>query len=193
MDSRIVRRLVDAHEEVSEALRKGRPRNAARILCRELGWLLEQSEYWDTIRSAADRVEQGATVDFSDLARLLRDEERIFSNLDIDSNSSILIIANVCDAIDDAEHASSEIRFQALKDLRDRVQEAKDLICTQRSAAVSTSEIAMAACAGLAFIDALAVGAADGSTDPIDLTSMVVAAIKGGRALLSLKKLWGRD
>ena len=134
METKDVERLVTAHETVVDALNRNRPRQAARILCQEFRILVEEGSFWDDAREAAVRLQnqrgQGTEL-LRSIGRLLDAEARIFGQLGIDSSRTDKVLGYVYGGLDILRTQLTEPTPAALANLRDRLDEATNLVCDE--------------------------------------------------------------
>ena len=125
-----VQRLIDAHGEIQKTL--GRRRRAARILCEELTWLVdEKGALWEDLAQASTRLRVHRSNErqlFDRIIPLIEQEEAIFKKLGISGPKSEEVIIQAYTAlhiIDDQDDPSPA----SLSNLRNRLAHARELIC----------------------------------------------------------------
>lgn len=132
-----VKRLVDAHAQVRTALNDNDPRKAAKLICEQFRWLLdEQSSFWSGVGSATATLQQYRNSEreiLSNLSSFIDQEAFIFKKLKIKEQQYGPVIGDVFSALQLARPNSpwENPSPQALGVLKERLAKATDLICQE--------------------------------------------------------------
>lgn len=130
-----VKRLVVAYEMVRGALDKRAPRQAAKILCKEFSWLLdEKGSFWAGVADATEGLNEYRAKEreiLQNVTRLIEEEEAVFTRLRIKPSRTGPIIANVYGGLRLAERLGDAPSRDSLRVLREQLREATKLICRE--------------------------------------------------------------
>ena len=131
-----VKRLVDAHAEI-RALCEKDPRKAAKLICEQFRWLLdEKSSFWAGLGSATAALQQYRTSEreiLNNISAFIDQEASIFKKLKIKEQQYGPVIGDVFGALELARPNNpwQNPSPQALAVLKERLAKAADLICKE--------------------------------------------------------------
>lgn len=132
-----VERMVAAHERVRKLLEAKEPRRAAKAVCEEFRWLLEdKGSFWaevgDATKTLAEHRKQEQEI-LSRITQLLEAEESIFARLGIDASRSGPILANAYGGLLLVRGKELDIdpSPETLAVLRERLGKATELVCRE--------------------------------------------------------------
>ena len=127
----LTQHLVDAHHTITEHLR-WRPRRAAKDLCKEFRVLLERGDFWNQFEKTGQELERfrdAADEMLGNIRKLVTDEAEVLARLGIDQAQIGNIVSSVYDAVDLANARTADTTPPGIRNLRDRLGKATDLIC----------------------------------------------------------------
>jgi hypothetical protein len=142
-----VKQLVKAHQKIHAALqapdrtltqRVFNPlqvspgKAAARVLCRELSWLVNtNTQFWKSLDEASSRLrvhKRNEGEYLKNIEQLLKDEEDIFHRLGVTPDESATVLSNAYGALRIARNMPDPTP-DALGNLRDRLKKVAELVC----------------------------------------------------------------
>lgn len=128
-----VEKFVASYERVREALTQKTPRRAAKALCEELKWLVnDNGAFWARVPEMAatleDQRDQEKEV-LSSITRFIDAEGAVFAKLGIDPARYGPILGDVYSALRLASDLDASTTDAAFKNLRERLDKATILVC----------------------------------------------------------------
>jgi len=159
----LTQHLVDAHHTITEHLR-WRPRRAAKDLCKEFRVLLERGDFWNQFEKTGQELERfrdAADEMLGNIRNLVTDEAEVLARLGIDQAQIGNIVSSVYDAVDLANARTADTTPPGIRNLRDRLGKATDLICqTSRGPLLRTMDFVVSK-KGALTLAALGLGGAN--------------------------------
>lgn len=131
-----LKRQIEVHSQVQEALTFGKYRKAAELLCEEFKRLAGMDSYWRDIGAALPKISKNHQVEgqklLEQLIPLIHLESEVFRRLEIDEKKSNPVLANVYGSLDRAiVKEGSKPSQDALLTLQRDLRVAAGLICAE--------------------------------------------------------------
>lgn len=132
-----VDRLVASYEKVRRMLEAKEPRRAAKVVCQEFTWLLEdKGSFWAEVGKATASLKEHREQEqelLSQITQFLEAEEAIFARLGIDASRSGPILANAYSGLRlvRGEDLDNDPSPETLAVLRERLGKATELVCRE--------------------------------------------------------------
>jgi hypothetical protein len=195
----LTQHLIDAHDTITGHL-KWRPRRAAKDLCKEFRNLLQRGDFWNQFETTAaelEKFQRPANEMLGNIKQLITDETKILAQLGVDEAQIGSIISSIYDALDLANARTADTTQVGIRNLRDRLGTATNLICkTSRGPLLRTMDFVVSK-KGALTLAALGLGGAniwfavtaDGGA--LSHVSMKVAATVAGGHLGGIIDLLG--